>query len=115
MFEVELKEYICNPNDEDLCGFCYGGSAAGFAAWRRQDGRFVWVLLSGTVDPSVRLKCGSTACTFYLSFINSIINPNNSFNHFSQVLRLFYSVDFVFNEILKTIIEFRCDSVTFLI
>jgi hypothetical protein len=53
MFKVGLKEYMCNPNDEDLCGFCCGGSAAGFAARRRQDGRFVWVLLSGTVGSSV--------------------------------------------------------------
>jgi hypothetical protein len=37
-------------------GFCCGGSAAGFAARRRQDGRFVWVLLSGTVGPRVRAK-----------------------------------------------------------
>jgi hypothetical protein len=53
MFEAGLKECMCNPDGEDLRGFCCGGSAAGFTAWRRQDGRFVWVLLSGTVDPSV--------------------------------------------------------------
>jgi hypothetical protein len=54
MFKVELKKYIYNPNSEDLRGFCCGGSATGFTAWRRQDGHFVWVLLSRTVDPRVR-------------------------------------------------------------
>jgi hypothetical protein len=32
MFKAGLKECMCNPDGEDLRGFCCGGSAAGFTA-----------------------------------------------------------------------------------
>jgi hypothetical protein len=76
MFEVELKEYMYNPNSEDLRGFCCGGSAAGFTAWRRQDGRFVWVLLSGTVDPRVRPFMVEGGISYQKRYRRPFINSN---------------------------------------
>jgi hypothetical protein len=62
-----------------------------------------------------RLEYGSSACTFYLAFINMIINSDSRFNHFGQILRLIYLANFVLNGILEAIIELGRDNVTFLI
>jgi hypothetical protein len=54
-------------------------------------------------------------CAFYLSFVDLIINLNDSFNHLGQVLKLVHLANFIFNGILKAVIELGRNDITFLI